>query len=178
MFKRKPNWEFRDGKVGLIQIAKSDCPDLQQATIQAGRIKQERLLAVEQERQEAEMEIEAVSEVKTMEKRKKDRVQELINSSRTLGTTENVIYNQHAQRVEQELGVFTQRLDKIEERLAMNVDLKSSMETLKEIAKFSQWASELRVELQRIQTEVKGMAASVTTPSANPTPVTITEQDQ
>lgn len=103
MFKQKKNWEFRDAKVGLIQIAKSDCPDLQQATIQAGQIKKERLLAMEQERQEAEMEIEAVNEVKTMEERKKDRVQELMNASRTLGTTENVIYNQHAARVEQEL---------------------------------------------------------------------------
>ena len=177
MFKQKKNWEFRDEKVGLIEISKTDCPDLQQATIQAGQIKKERLLAEEQQRQEAEMEAEAVNEVKTMEERKRDRVQELMNASRTLGTTENVIYNQHAQRVEQELGVFTQRLDKIEERLAMNVDLKSSMETLKEIATFSRWASELKIELQRIHTEVKGMVKTVSAPSAKPTPVTITEPD-
>ena len=136
-------------------------------------------MAIERERQEAEMEIEAANEVKTMEERKKDRVQELMVASRTLGTTENFLYNSHAVRQEEMLGVFTQRLDKIEERLAMNVDLKSSMETLKEIAKFSQWASELRVELQRLHNEMKGMAANVSTPSANPTPVDITpEQDQ
>ena len=166
MFKHKKNWEFRDKKVGLIEISKAEQPDLQQATIQAGKIKQQRLLAIEQERQEAEMEEEAVNEVQTMEERKKDRIQELINASRTLGTTENFLHNAHAERVEQELQVFTQRLDKIEERLAMNVDLKSSMETLSEIAKFSKWIAELRVEFQRLHTNMKGMAANVSKPSA------------
>ena len=74
-----------------------ECPTLLNKTPDTGEIPHNRTIKTQ-----AEMEEEAVNEVQTMEERKKDRVQELMNASRTLGTTENVIYNQHAQRVEQE----------------------------------------------------------------------------